>query len=133
MPSKPSPTFDPFIAEIARSTASLVLSAIKPELLRPEPQPVAPAPDELLNKQAVGHNNPPDAIGDEEVHTIEAFCKRYHISRSNLDQQWQDGVGPRFFKVGTAVRITGLAGRDWVREREAAAAAEPRHLEPVVE
>ena len=53
MPSKPSPTFDPFIAEIARSTASLVLSAIKPELLRPEPQPVAPAPDELLNKQAV--------------------------------------------------------------------------------
>jgi len=122
MPSKPvSETFDPFIAEIARSTASLVLGSLKPELLRTS----ALDGVKLLNKQAtIGHNNPPDVIGDEEVLTIEAFCKRYRISRSNLYQQWQDGVGPRFFKVGTAVRITGLAGRDWVRKREAAAAAE---------
>ena len=96
MPSKPvSPTFDPFIAEIARSTASLVLSAIKPEFLRPSPPPVAAAPDELLNKQA---NNPP--ADDDNVSTVDEFCARNQISRGTVYKFWRVGRGPNIWKWG---------------------------------
>ncbi len=55
-----------------------------------------------------------------EAHTIESFCHAYQISRSALYDAWGRGEGPRFFRLGAARRISVQAGRDWVREREAA-------------
>jgi hypothetical protein len=52
--------------------------------------------------------------------TVDQFCLRYNISRSSLYEQWRAGVGPRFFRVGTAKRISVTSADDWVREREAA-------------
>ena len=37
---------------------------------------------------------------------------------------WEAGTGPRFFKAGTAVRITRRAAKEWLIAREAAEAAE---------
>ena len=134
MPAKPPynrELFDPFIERVAGRTAALVLGALKPEFLRPEPQPVAAAPDELLNKQAVvGHNNGPD--DDAVVRTVDEFCARNKISKSNLYKQWKLGRGPKYFKVGKATRITGRAERQWQLASENAAAAAPCQLESSV-
>jgi hypothetical protein len=54
--------------------------------------------------------------------TVNQFCARYRIGRSSLYAQWRDGVGPRYFKVGTQKRITRQAGLDWIKAREAATA-----------
>jgi hypothetical protein len=52
--------------------------------------------------------------------TVDQFCLRYNISRSTLYEQWRAGVGPKFFRVGTAKRISVTSADGWVREREAA-------------
>jgi hypothetical protein len=64
---------------------------------------------------------PPD---DERLaDTVQQFCLRYNISRSSLYEQWREGVGPRFYRIGSVKRISRQAGEDWLREREAEAAA----------
>jgi phage terminase small subunit len=57
---------------------------------------------------------------DESIsaHTIESFCNAYQISRSALYDAWSRGEGPRFFRLGTARRISVQAGRDWVGRLE---------------
>ena len=76
---------------------------------------------------AVRNRGPPSPIDivsneDLEAHTIESFCNAYQISRSALYDAWAKGIGPRFFRLGTAKRISVQAGRDWVRQLEEAAA-----------
>jgi predicted DNA-binding transcriptional regulator AlpA len=77
------------------------------------------------NERAViGANGGPPTIADDDetaVFDIPGFCRWAKISRSTLYQMWEAGTGPRFFKAGTAVRITKRSGRDWFAEREAAA------------
>jgi hypothetical protein len=116
MPAKPvSDTFDPFVERIAGRTADLVLSAVRPEFLNPGRLPAA---------YAVPDDAKPDAANDE-VFTIDEFCTRNRISRSNLYKQWKAGVGPQYFRAGTAVRITRRAASQWLFDREAAEKAEP--------
>jgi hypothetical protein len=81
----------------------------------------------LKNERAViGNNGGPDLEDHDEtaVFDIPGFCKWAKISRSTLYQMWEAGAGPRFFKAGTAVRITKRAGREWFVDREAAAETE---------
>ena len=105
-----SKEIDPFAAEIAK--AVWALSPLKPELLRPEPQPAAVvAPEKAVTD-------------DDIVLTVDEFCERNKISRSNLYGQWKRGVGPAFFKAGASTRITRRAEREWHHEREEAARTE---------
>jgi hypothetical protein len=68
-----------------------------------------------------------DSAPDEDrvADSVDEFCARYRIGRSKLYQQWRDGIGPRFFKVGIAKRISRQAGLDWIKAREAATAQVP--------
>jgi hypothetical protein len=52
--------------------------------------------------------------------TVDQFCLRYSISRSSLYEQWRAGLGPKFYRVGTAKRISVTSAEAWVRERETA-------------
>jgi predicted DNA-binding transcriptional regulator AlpA len=81
----------------------------------------------LNDPPAIVHNAGPPAVDDEkqldnEVLTIPQFCARYRLSRATLYGLWQAGEGPKFFKVGTSVRITGNSARAWLRQREQRAA-----------
>lgn len=58
----------------------------------------------------------------QPVSTVNEFCAAHRISRTRLYQEWKDGTGPRFFRVGAKILITDEAGADWRREREAATA-----------
>jgi hypothetical protein len=53
-----------------------------------------------------------------ESRTVNEFCARQKISRSELYKAWRQGKGPRYFEVGTHKRISDEAEADWVRERE---------------
>jgi len=73
----------------------------------------------------IGHNGGPDIENEMSgAMTISHFCTKYGISRSTLYEMWRSGTGPKYFKAGTAVRITDRAGTEWEFEREAAAALE---------
>ena len=102
MPAKPE-LFDPFIERVAGRTADLVLRALKPELLRPAPPPVA----------VVAPDDEKTASGDDAVYKIDQFCERNQISRASLYKLWQAELGPKYFKVGAATQITGQAEREW--------------------
>jgi hypothetical protein len=64
-----------------------------------------------------------ETAGGEPSMTIKEFCRSERISRSLFYIMQKEGWGPRLMYVGTSVRISGQARRDWQREREAAAAA----------
>jgi hypothetical protein len=55
--------------------------------------------------------------------TVAEFCASYRLSRSGLYQQWAQGTGPKFFKIGAKILISVEAAEAWRREREAATAA----------
>ena len=57
---------------------------------------------------------------DIEARSIEQFCRAFQISRSALYAAWAKGVGPRFFRLGAARRISRRAGEDWIKQLEAA-------------
>jgi len=52
--------------------------------------------------------------------TINEFCLAEKISRSQLYEDWQNGIGPDFFLVGSHRRISHEARERWRRQREAA-------------
>jgi hypothetical protein len=52
--------------------------------------------------------------------TVNEFCAAHRISRSKLYLMWGEGIGPRYFNVGTKRLITTEAAADWRRAREAA-------------
>jgi hypothetical protein len=65
---------------------------------------------------------------EQPVFTIAEFCAAHRISRSSLYLAWRDGVGPRFFHVGSKVLITRESAAEWRAERESAANGTPaRH------
>src|SRR5208282_2473262 len=71
----------------------------------------------------VGHNRGPP-LDEPAVMSVPEFCAWAKISRSTLYQMWTDGTGPKFFKAGTATRISRQAVVQWLLEREAAAGAD---------
>jgi hypothetical protein len=71
-----------------------------------------------------------ETAGGEPSMTIKEFCRSERISRSLFYIMQKEGWGPRLMYVGTSVRISGQARRDWQREREAAAAAGIRRGTP---
>ncbi len=86
----------------------------------------------LIAQAVAGHNGGPVLADDEPaVFTVNEFCAWAKISRSTVYQLWETGEGPKFFKAGTAVRITRRAAVEWLSEREAAAANEAAPAETV--
>lgn len=59
----------------------------------------------------------------EPTYTVAEFCLAEHISRSELYEQWRQGIGPRFYYTGNRRRITHQARLGYQRDREAAAVA----------
>ena len=53
--------------------------------------------------------------------TINEFCAAEKISRSQLYEDWQNGIGPDYFLVGSHRRISHDARERWRRQREAEA------------
>ena len=68
----------------------------------------------------IGHNSGPPLEAEPPVYDIPGFCRAHLISWTGLYEQWRNEVGPKFFKVGTSVRITREAAAQWRRERESA-------------
>jgi predicted DNA-binding transcriptional regulator AlpA len=66
-----------------------------------------------------GHSRGPP-FEEAPVYNIAEFCTAHRISRSSLYCLWADGLGPKFFKVGTSVRISREAAAAWRAERETA-------------
>ena len=97
----PDRPLDPFAAEIAK--AVWAMSPIKPEFLRPEPQPVAVVASD--DKKAVSN--------DDAVYTVDEICERNRISRASLYKLWRVGTGPKYFKIGASTRVTREAEREW--------------------
>ena len=64
-----------------------------------------------------------ESAGGESSNTIDEFCRSERISRSFFYVMQKEGWGPQLMYLGTSVRISAQARRDWQREREAAAAA----------
>jgi hypothetical protein len=64
-----------------------------------------------------------ESAGGESSKTIDEFCRSERISRSFFYIMQKEGWGPRLMYLGTSVRISAQARRDWQRQREAAAAA----------
>lgn len=76
------------------------------------------------NPGGIAHNRGPP-IEDPPVYTVVEFCARHKISRSALYTMWDAGTGPRFFKIGTAVRISREAAIQWLIDRETASKGKP--------
>ena len=57
-------------------------------------------------------------VEDKNMYTIEEFCQRNTVSRTQLDKLWARGTGPRKRYVGSRVRITHEAERDWLASIE---------------
>jgi len=82
-----------------------------------------------LAQSGIGHNRgPPLEEQQPAVMSVPEFCSWAKLSKSTLYQMWAGGVGPKFFKAGTATRITRESAVRWLVEREAAAGAESRPL-----
>jgi hypothetical protein len=60
------------------------------------------------------------ATAEPIVLTIGEFCARQRMSQATFHKLLRLGIGPRVMSVGTSVRITLEAERDWQREREQA-------------
>ena len=71
-----------------------------------------------LTTGGLGHNRGPPF--EPPVYDIPEFCRAHRVSRSTLYAQWQQGLGPKFFKVGVSIRISREAAQAWRAEREAA-------------
>jgi hypothetical protein len=71
-----------------------------------------------LTTAGVGHNGGPPL--DPPVYDVPEFCHAHRISRSTLYALWHEGLGPKFFKAGVAIRISREAAATWRAEREAA-------------
>jgi hypothetical protein len=106
--------------------ASVSASALEAELAR-RAGGGRRAPKPVLEAERNRRGPPIDIASNEdlEAHTIESFCRAFQISRSALYDAWAKGVGPRFFRLGAARRISVQAGRDWVRQLEQATAQTP--------
>jgi hypothetical protein len=63
--------------------------------------------------------------------TYKEFCERHDLSPSQLFKLFREGRGPRVMLIGSAgKRISAQAEDDWVKAREAEAAAEAAIAEP---
>jgi hypothetical protein len=58
---------------------------------------------------------------EDPSYTIDSFCEAESISRSMLYKLWKQGIGPRFYRVGSGVRISHEARTEWRQAREAEA------------
>ncbi len=61
--------------------------------------------------------------GQKDAHGIREFITRNSISRSHLYKLWEQGLGPRFMRVGRKVLISKEAADDWRKEMEQRAAS----------
>lgn len=95
------------LERLAARTAALVVGALARSRIEPEPLPQLAKPVE----QPTGSEP-----GDDQVFTVDEFCARNKISRSNLYERWKRGVGPERVPHGPPVRITRLAERLWQRQ-----------------
>jgi predicted DNA-binding transcriptional regulator AlpA len=59
---------------------------------------------------------------EKDAFSVDEFCKRHSISRSQFYVSLKDGTGPRTMKVGTRTLISKEAAADWRRKRELASA-----------
>jgi predicted DNA-binding transcriptional regulator AlpA len=114
-------------AALREDAAAAPLKMFQAELMRAIAKAVVENPPlkVLIDQASIGHNGGP-AMDDETsgVMTVPEFCIWARVSRSTVYEMWEVGTGPRFFKAGTAVRITRRAAKEWLIAREAAAAAE---------
>jgi hypothetical protein len=51
---------------------------------------------------------------------VREFCDAHNISRTQLYGLWAAGTGPRVFKIGTKIFVTGEAAAAWRAAMEAA-------------
>jgi hypothetical protein len=63
-------------------------------------------------------------MSDVAAYTIPEFCARNKICRVSFYNALKAGKGPRTFRVGNRRLVSAEAERDWIRDREAEAAAE---------
>jgi len=68
----------------------------------------------------IGHNRGPPSFDEPVTYNVPEFCNAHKISRSTLYGLWAANLGPKFFKVGSAVRISRESAAAWRAEREAA-------------
>lgn len=61
--------------------------------------------------------------GDRGSFTVNDWCKHRRVSRSKFYKMLRERVGPRIHRVGSHIRISAEADRDWITAREAAGAA----------
>jgi hypothetical protein len=54
--------------------------------------------------------------------TVNEFCDAHRLSRAQLYNLWNAGIGPRWMANGSRRLISVEAAADWRREREAASA-----------
>jgi predicted DNA-binding transcriptional regulator AlpA len=72
------------------------------------------APQPTFGNQHI--RGPPDA----QVYTLQEFCHSHRLSRSAFYDLAREGLAPRTFRIGNAVRITAEAAAEWRAQREAA-------------
>lgn len=60
------------------------------------------------------------AIVPVDAYTVDEFCRAHRISRSKLYDLWRSGLGPRRMMIGTTVRISREASKDFRRQCESA-------------
>ena len=125
------PERDPFIEAIAKRVVDHMceaagvrrLATVLCESNAGEPAFVREDQKSSSAEPGVGPNRGPP-LDEPAVMDIAQFCKWAHISRSTLYLAWEEGVGPKSFKVGTSVRISRRAAQEWLAAREAASGAD---------
>jgi predicted DNA-binding transcriptional regulator AlpA len=65
-------------------------------------------------------NRGPPYVAEPLVYTLAEFCAAHKLSRSSFYELAGEGLAPRTFRIGNAVRVTAQAAAEWRTEREAA-------------
>ncbi len=55
---------------------------------------------------------------EEIAYTLREFCKAYKTSRSKLYLLWEEGKGPKTFRIGRKILISADAARKWIKKLE---------------
>jgi hypothetical protein len=131
------PTRDPFIEKIAEAVVNRMCEVAGVKRLADvlctdragEPAAFVREDQSLTSStQPSGQHNRGPPLDEPAVMSVPEFCAWAKISRSTLYAMWTEGAGPRFFKAGTATRISRQSAAKWLLDREAAGGAESHQL-----
>jgi len=57
----------------------------------------------------------------KKSYTVDEFCEAYRISRAFLYKLWDNGLGPRYYKLGARRFIAYDAADEWQKDNESLA------------